>query len=58
MKKVSQEICIVYWDSEIPEAVVVSNGAHTFYGLKKLNREAVANLLGAEVKVEYEKAKS
>lgn len=52
MKKVAQEICIVYWQGDTPEAIVISNGSHTFYGLKRLNREMVANLLGAEVKVE------
>ena len=47
--RVSQEIVIVYWgEDEKPETVVVSNGAHTFYRLKKLNKEDVATLLNAE----------
>ena len=47
--RVSQEIVIVYWgEDEKPETVVVSNGSHTFYALKKLNKEAVAELLNAE----------
>ena len=47
--RVSQEIVIVYWgEDEKPETVVVSNGAHTFYRLKKLNKEDVAVLLNAE----------
>jgi hypothetical protein len=49
MTRVTQEIVIVYWgEDEKPETVVVSNGSHTFYALKKLNKEAVAELLNAE----------
>lgn len=55
MTKVTQESVVVYWEGEIPTAVVVANGAHTFYRLRKLNRDDVANLLGADKQDENER---
>ena len=49
---IKEEVVIVYYDEAgHPEVIVHSNGAHTFYRLRKLNREDVAALLGAEPKV-------
>ncbi len=40
-----QEIVTVWDENESPKAIMISNGSHTFYRLKKMNREEVADLL-------------
>ena len=45
MPRSVEEIVVVFREGEIPKAVMISNGAHTFYALKKMNREAVSQLL-------------
>ena len=47
---VSQEIVIIYWDEKHPTHVVIQNGSTEFYHLKRMNKDDVAELLGANKK--------
>lgn len=46
--KTLEEVVVTFKDDadDHPIAIMYSNGAHTFYRLKKMNREEVSTLLG------------
>lgn len=51
---VRQEVVILYYDADTPTNVAIQNGHTTFYRLKKMSKDDVAELLGATNTDEHE----
>lgn len=43
-----QEVLVVFYEEETPVAVLRQNGTSEFFHLRKMNKDAVAQLLGVE----------
>ncbi len=44
-----QELVIVFYEENVPQAVLFQNGHSEFFKLKKMHKDEIASLLGADV---------